>query len=667
MLVNQKIYLNKKIFSLIIICLFIFTITYSQVHRCGTDSIHAIKMQNAEYAAQHSQKLTAVQGYIDHLGAERADCANTLLIPVAVHFQGMGGGFDMACATQMAVDQVNILNNDYAGTNADIINWNNLNPTIWPGINNGESCIEFCLATLDHPAGFGLSDGDYAVTVNQTVGDFDAAWSGYINFWVRNLGGGILGFSPLGGSGNGDGVTCEITAFGSINCGGNTVNAPYNLGRTVTHELGHYLMLEHPWAAGGCASNDGVADTPVTDAPTFGCPANNTITCVDPILWPSYMEYCDDLCLFMFSQGQIDKSEAYVNTSLMNLLGSSAIKCVEAQCADYVVNSNFVNESCAGNDGTITLVAEGGTAPYNFSINNGTTEQPAGLYTSLGAGSYEVLVTDDAGCIYEETIDLEVAPPVINIISIENTYCGADSGQVEVSVASAGVFEYSIDGEATFQDAPIFNNLPAGVYDLVAKSDNCMGSVPLEILDISDFTVEIISLKPINCPLFDNGSISMRPLGGKSPFSYTLDGVFESTNGFFDELSIGKHNVFIIDSKGCSATLDFTMQRSYTTIGDDCPCTMYIPNAMTNNADGLNDLFSIIPSCPVADFELRIYDRWGSKVYESFDYKEKWNGGTDKYFVPNGIYNYKISYRWGEAADISIEVQTESGIIHVLR
>jgi gliding motility-associated-like protein len=658
-----------RIYLLVILLIITCSNTYCQVKRCGTDSIQAIKMQDPAYAASYQEKLLAVQGYVDHLGSERADCDNILLIPVAVHFQGMGAGFDMACATSMAVDQINILNNDFAGTNADIATWNSLNGTIWPNINNGESCIEFCLATLDHPAGFGLVDGDYAITINQTgTSDNSAPWSGYINFFVRDLSylGGVLGYVNGPGSGTGDGVMVDITAFSSISCGGNNINPPYNLGRTASHELGHYLLLDHPWGGGSCGSTDFVADTPVTDNPTFGCPADNTVTCVAPILWPSYMEYCDDVCLFMFSQGQVDRMEGHVNTQLMSLLNNSAMKCVEALCADFEVTSTFINESCAGNDGNITLLAAGGTVPYAYSINNGASSQAAGLFNLISASSYEVIVTDDAGCIYEETIELEISDPVVNIVNQENTFCGGDSGSVEVSVTTAGIFEFSIDG-ANFQTSPVFDNLTAGVYDLTVQSDDCAGIIPIEILDISDFTVEINSLKPINCPLFDNGSISLLPSGGEAPFSYILDGVLESTNGFFGELSKGKHNVFIIDSRGCATSLDFDMQRSYTTIGDDCPCEMFIPNAFTANVDGLNDLFNIVPSCPVADFELRIYDRWGNKVYESFNYKEKWNGATDKYYVPNGIYNYKIIYRWGEASDISIDVQSASGMIHVLR
>jgi gliding motility-associated-like protein len=179
--------------------------------------------------------------------------------------------------------------------------------------------------------------------------------------------------------------------------------------------------------------------------------------------------------------------------------------------------------------------------------------------------------------------------------------------------------------------------------------------------------IEITSVKPISCPLTDNGSVSLSAINGAKPYEYLLDGVLLSSNGYFGNLSAGKHNVFVTDSLGLSVSFDFITTRSYTTIAEDCPCSMFIPTALTANADGVNDLFNIVPSCPVVDFELRIYDRWGNLVFESFDYKEKWNGASDKYHVPNGIYNYTISYRWGELLDTSINVQSEKGFVQVLR
>jgi hypothetical protein len=243
------------------------------------------------YAKWHQERTYEVSDAL--ASGNRYDCDAPLIIPVAVHFQNTG--IPLGCATDMALSQIETLNEDFGATNPDISEWFGLQPDIWPGIDNKESCIRFCLATLNHPAGYGLSDGDYAVTVDEVdndQNDYDADWSGYLNFWVRPIGGSTLGYSPYPGSGNGDGVTCSPEYFGSVNCGDNNLSGQYNMGRTVTHEVGHSLFLEHPWSGGGCASTDDVADTPVTDAAQYGCPSGQTIVnCTAPILWPSLYFY----------------------------------------------------------------------------------------------------------------------------------------------------------------------------------------------------------------------------------------------------------------------------------------------------------------------------------------------------------------------------------------
>ena len=187
----------------------LLSFSQQEIIRCGTDELHEQKMEDEAYRAEFERKNRLVDSFIaDRVENRMPICANELLIPVAVHFQD--AGIPIACAIDMALDQVERMNLDFSGTNTDINLWTAAQASTFPGIQNDESCIQFCLATLNHPAGFGLNDGDYAVTLDMTAGDNDPAWSGYLNFFVRDLGGGLLGYSPLGGSGNGDGVVCTL-------------------------------------------------------------------------------------------------------------------------------------------------------------------------------------------------------------------------------------------------------------------------------------------------------------------------------------------------------------------------------------------------------------------------------------------------------------------------
>ena len=642
----------------------------TELERCGTDERHAILMQDPDYAAQHAAKKEKVRKYLkDHAAAPKAGCEETLYIPVAVHFQDVG--IDQACAVEMALSQVEVLNNDFAGTNADITNWQQGQPIRWPQIQNKKSCIVFCLASINHPEGSGIAEGNYAVTLNQYPDGTDniPEWAGYINLFVRDMTN-PLGFSPLNGNGNGDGVTIGITYFGTVNCGGNTLGASYNLGRTATHEIGHYLGLEHPFGNDCATDNDGFADTPITDAATYGCPdvGEELINCTDPILWPTYMEYCNDACLYMFTKAQVENMDAYVSTGLQNLLNSATIKCSEIACLDFTVGRQVVRESCAGNDGRITLIANGGLPPYQYSITGGQTFSNNGVFQNIEQGTYPVVVTDDAGCSYIDSVKILRESPKMELIASKNAFCGDNSGNLAVKVISNATFQYKIEGKTGWQDAPFFENLIPGTYDVLAHTESgCESSLRVVVGDDSDLEFIIKSVKPVNCPLFDNGLIDLGVSGAEEPIEWTMDYQFRSDKGFYENLSPGTYFIEVSDGRGCRKESEFTIGISYLDVGDDCPCDMFIPNAMTPDGDGLNDMFVIVPSCPVSEFNLQVYDRWGTMIFESHDLETRWNGGIDDYFVEPGIYFYRVAFRWGEKQNQSLEVQLRGGYISVIR
>jgi hypothetical protein len=121
----------------------------------------------------------------------------------------------------------------------------------------------------------------------------------HLNIWVCNIGGGILGYAQFpGGPSSTDGV---VLLYSSLP-GGSA--APYNLGRTATHEVGHYLNLRHIWGDGRCNRDDFVSDTPTSDRPNYGCPSFPTTHCRSTDMTMNYMDYTDDACMFMFSEGQ---------------------------------------------------------------------------------------------------------------------------------------------------------------------------------------------------------------------------------------------------------------------------------------------------------------------------------------------------------------------------
>ncbi|NOQ24917.1 MAG: zinc metalloprotease [Bacteroidales bacterium] len=122
--------------------------------------------------------------------------------------------------------------------------------------------------------------------------------STYLNLWVCDIGGGILGYAQFpGGAEATDGVVIGKDYFG-------VVGGVYGQGRTATHEVGHWLNLRHIWGDGKCNRDDYVTDTPVSDQPNWACPVYPLVHCVSNDMTMNYMDYVYDDCMYMFSEGQ---------------------------------------------------------------------------------------------------------------------------------------------------------------------------------------------------------------------------------------------------------------------------------------------------------------------------------------------------------------------------
>ncbi len=243
-------------------------------------------------------------------------------IPVAVHFPNVAtNSTEKSCLKQLAQNQINILNADFKAINSDNVLWTPTVSALYPGTNPGAFDVDFVLATLNHPPNTGINNGQVAVTfgTNFLAGtDNDDQWRGYMNIVVRVAGG--LGYSPLGGSPNDGGtVVINYDAFGSgLGCTDYTPQGDYNLGRTLSHEIGHFFNLEHTFGTDQCliSNTDEVDDTPQCRG-SGGCPVIGSVSgCIvgQKSLTMNYMDYTDDACMFMFTAGQVERMQAYFNT-----------------------------------------------------------------------------------------------------------------------------------------------------------------------------------------------------------------------------------------------------------------------------------------------------------------------------------------------------------------
>ncbi len=226
----------------------------------------------------------------------------TLLIPVVVNVLYRTAAQNVSLAQIQS--QIDVLNEDYAATNADYNSTSTYN-----SVKAGDTKIRFVLDQVIRKSTSKTSWSTNDAMKKAPAGIAATSPTTKLNLWVCNMGGGILGYAQFpGGAAATDGVVIDDNAFGRVG----TVAAPFNKGRTATHEVGHWLNLRHIWGDATCG-NDQVGDTPLHNTSNFGCPAAGHLsTCTGtPVeMTMNYMDYTDDACMYMFSAGQKARMQA---------------------------------------------------------------------------------------------------------------------------------------------------------------------------------------------------------------------------------------------------------------------------------------------------------------------------------------------------------------------
>lgn len=233
---------------------------------------------------------------------------DTIEIPVVVHVVYNTAVQNISDA--QVNSQIAVLNEDYQSHNSDI---SKMPANSYQSVTSTGFNVRFVLAQAPiHKStktkSFSSND---AVKYSSRGGDNVIDPTHNLNIWVCNLGGGLLGYAQFpGGKAATDGVVILYSAFGSrAKYPAGTYISTYDLGRSATHEVGHWMNLRHIWGDdnGACTGSDLVADTPNQASENYGCPAYPHVSCSNGPkgdMFMNYMDYTDDACMFMFSQGQ---------------------------------------------------------------------------------------------------------------------------------------------------------------------------------------------------------------------------------------------------------------------------------------------------------------------------------------------------------------------------
>lgn len=241
------------------------------------------------------------QAFIELRKTGKITDLDTITIPTVVHVI-YNQKEENICREQI-LSQIEVLNQDFTKSNTDVSQI----PHEFANL-SADISIRFRLDSIIRVASTRIEWGTNDQMKFSSNGGSNAIDSSKnLNIWVCNLGGGVLGYAQFPGDDPAtDGIVISPQYFGTM---GSAIE-PFDKGRTTTHEVGHWLNLRHIWGDGNCSQDDFVEDTPLSDSPNFGCPTYPTVRCNTNDMTMNYMDYTDDTCMHMFTEGQKDRMRA---------------------------------------------------------------------------------------------------------------------------------------------------------------------------------------------------------------------------------------------------------------------------------------------------------------------------------------------------------------------
>ena len=330
----------------------------AQTERCGT------QVYLEQWLAENPQLRKAYEHeQANAVARTESNKTMTATITIPVVFHVVYNTAEQNIPDDRILEQLDVLNNDYSRLNQD----GQSTPSPFLGVSAAAN-IQFCLAKRDpnnkpttgiirkQTTTQSFSTGD---DVKKTATGGAKGWSKskYLNIWICNLTGNLLGYATMPGTANDtlDGVVVSYSTIGGPDNVG--VHPTYNLGRTLTHEVGHWLNLIHIWGddGGTCTGTDNVADTPNQASEHFGTPNFPTISCSnnpDGDMFMNFLDYTDDYAMNIFTAGQSLRMQDALNNSRAALLTSKG--CMDTTTTIDVALQNIINVETIYCQGSIT-------------------------------------------------------------------------------------------------------------------------------------------------------------------------------------------------------------------------------------------------------------------------------------------------------------------------
>ncbi|WP_397364280.1 immunoglobulin-like domain-containing protein [Olleya sp. R77988] len=478
--------MKKTITLSLLSFLMMFSVFAQQDRNCSS-------MENLEYRKQLDptlqQRMDQIETYTQQRIAESQNAridGSIITIPVVVHVIYSNSNENISDA--QILSQIQVLNDDFRRQNSDANN-------TWSQAADTE--IQFCMASVD-PSGNATNGITRKSSSTTAWGTNDAMkkssqggvdpWdtSQYLNMWVCNIGSSLLGYAQFpGGSAATDGVVMGPNYFGSSDLGsGFYLSAPFDKGRTTTHEVGHFLNLRHIWGDGGCSVDDFVSDTPTSDAANYGC-ATGHVSCSSTDMVQNYMDYSDDSCMNLFTQGQKSRMRTVLLSGGSRASLGLSDKCsgggTTPTCTDGVQNGDETGVDCGGsscspcqtacndNEVNVSITFDNYPEETAWTLKNASGSTVAsGTYSSANADGSTV---NETYCLPDGCYDFEITD-----VYGDGICCSYGNGSYSVTNGST-----TLASGGSFTSSDTTNFCLGGVVDTVKPVITLVGASTINL------------------------------------------------------------------------------------------------------------------------------------------------------------------------------------------
>jgi hypothetical protein len=270
---------------------------------------------------------------------------------------------------------------------------------------------------------------------------------------------------------------------------------------------------------------------------------------------------------------------AFVGTDMTDQIVSLEVSPkVTIPTCNLVATATQTPATCANNDGKVTIIATGGTLPYQVSLDENATFSSTLSFGGLLPGAHYVTVKDNKGCIERVnfTVTKACTPPptncssmIVYVNTIPTTCAGNDGIISETVLGGTPPYVFSIDSKDS-QKIPSFTGLSTGAHYATVK--DAVGCTV-----VKNFTITRNCVNPIVCAITINtqttnvtctgndGKMTATITGGSAPYTYTVDTKAAQSSNIFTGLTEGKHTLIVKDNAGCTQTVSFTNTKTCTT------------------------------------------------------------------------------------------------------